>query len=174
MDWLSNTIIKATSGVTDIYFLLHIHGRDPIYRERVYCYELYHQMRLAWPKDNKYVINGEVDKSGHQLIRGNGLNNVKPDLLVHTPGDMSGNYAVIEVKPINALSQNILKDLKTLTAFRRHAGYKRGIFLIYGSGNIDAIFEKIIDFSKSQESIDILLIEIWWHQRPGEHATRIV
>ena len=36
----------ATSGIEGNYFQLPIDGsEDPIYRERVYCYELYHQLK---------------------------------------------------------------------------------------------------------------------------------
>lgn len=83
---------EATSKIGYNYFQLPIDGQeDPIYRERVYCYELYHQLRSIWPKDCEYELSGEVDKSGHPLIRGNNLDRIKPDFLVHVPGDMQGN-----------------------------------------------------------------------------------
>jgi hypothetical protein len=115
---------------------LPVYGKeDPIYRERVYCYELYHQMRLLWPIKTPYSLCGEVDKRGHPFYRGNELDQAKPDFLVHIPGELR-NYAVIEVKPINARHRGIYKDLKTLTTFRRNAGYQRAIYLFYGIGPI--------------------------------------
>jgi len=33
------------------YFHINIDGGDAIYRERVYCYELYHQVRNRWPRE---------------------------------------------------------------------------------------------------------------------------
>ena len=93
----------ATAAIDPDYFLLPVSGREhPIYRERVYCYELYHQIRVRWPGDTRHTLAGEIDKSGHPLIRGNGLDNCKPDFLVHLPGEMEGNYAAIEVKPVTA------------------------------------------------------------------------
>ena len=42
MKELTEIIEGATAGVGSGYFHLKIDGEDPIYRERVYCYELYH------------------------------------------------------------------------------------------------------------------------------------
>jgi len=97
MQEFDQILTTATGNVPERYFQLPVDGQeDPIYRERVYCYELYHQMRSVWPEHSPYTLGGEVDKSGHRLIRGNGLDNAKPDFLVHMPGDMGGNYAIIE------------------------------------------------------------------------------
>ena len=123
---------QATENIGIEFYKLPVAGKEnPIYRERVYCYELYHQLRSRWPIETEYTLSGEVDKSGHPLIRDNGLDNKKPDFLVHKPGTME-NYLVVEVKPINADRNNIFKDLKTLTAFRRKGGYQRAILLFYG------------------------------------------
>jgi hypothetical protein len=95
---LSRIISDATRLIEPAYFRLNIAGGDPVYRERVYCYELYHQMRVHWSADTPYYLNGEVDKTGHSLLTELGVGRRKPDLLVHRPGDMIGNHAVIEVK----------------------------------------------------------------------------
>jgi len=166
---------SATECIGKNYFQLPIDGQDvPIYRERVYCYELYHQMRLAWPEDSEFELSGEVDKSGHPLIRGNNLDRVKPDLLIHIPGNMGGNHTVIEVKPINCSRAGISKDLSTLTAFRRYAEYKRAVYLFYGDGDLSDIIEKAkeIEFGDRENRIELGLIEFWWHRRVGEPATR--
>ena len=136
-------IANATERIERNYFQLPIDGKeDPIYRERAYCYELYHQLRCLWPTRTKYELSGEVDKEGHPLIRGNNLDRTKPDLLVHIPGDMGGNHTIIEVKPVTAKLAGIAKDLKTLTAFRRHANYQKAIYLFYGDGDIQRILTK--------------------------------
>jgi hypothetical protein len=49
MEELDKILQRATASIGREYFLLPIHGAPPVYRERVYCYELYHQMRLLWP-----------------------------------------------------------------------------------------------------------------------------
>ncbi|QDP01418.1 methionyl-tRNA formyltransferase-like protein [Thalassotalea sp. PS06] len=173
---IEQLLSDATSAIGENYFQLPIDGReDPIYRERVYCYELYHQLRLIWPANEEYELSGEIDKSGHPLIRGNDLDNVKPDLLVHVPGDMDGNHTIIEVKPITAAINGIAKDLSTLTAFRRHANYQKGIYLFYGYGNLNRIIEQIqeLQFRDREDKIDINLIEVWVHERVGEPAVRV-
>ena len=123
----------ATQNIQRAYMFLPIAGSVlPAYRERVYCYELYHQLRLSWGNYGGYSLGGEVDKTHHPLIRGLDVKNTKPDLLVHRPGDMGGNLIVIEVKPITAKKLGIRKDLRTLTAFLRRGQYHHAIYLIYG------------------------------------------
>jgi len=47
MKKLNSILSEAAANVGEMYFHFRIDGRDaPIFRERVYCYELYHQMRL--------------------------------------------------------------------------------------------------------------------------------
>ena len=63
----------ATARVSPEFMLLPIAGfRNPvfIYRERVYCYELYHQLRIEMGDDLGFSLSGEVDKRRHPLIRG--------------------------------------------------------------------------------------------------------
>jgi len=174
---IEQLIINATEHIDQIYFQLPIDGKEePIYRERVYCYELYHQLRCIWPTNAKYMLGGEVDKEGHPLIRGNNLDRTKPDLLIHTPGNMSGNHAIIEVKPINKTEKRkIVKDLKTLTAFRRLAGYRKAIYLFYGDGDINRLLKRIHGYQSEYEEdeINLNLIKFWWHPRSGFPACQI-
>jgi hypothetical protein len=167
----------ATSRVGAEYMLLPVAGFPvpvSIYRERVYCYELYHQLRLEMGNDFGFSLSGEVDKRSHRLIRGRGLTNTKPDLLVHTPGDMLGNLVVIEVKPVNASSPDIRKDLITLTAFRRAGGYHQAIYLIYGPD--EAGFDRIrqiairLQYADEEDQIRLDSIILVWHRAVGEAA----
>src|SRR5689334_4096228 len=102
MNELTEILADATAHVGPEYFRLPIDGGGPLYRERVYCYELYHQMRLRWPLHGPFMLNGEVDKSAHPILSTLGASYAKPDLLVHGPGHMSRNYAIIEVKSLMA------------------------------------------------------------------------
>jgi hypothetical protein len=68
MQQLTQILRDATAAVSQEYFLLPIHGADPVFRERVYCYELYHQMRLLWP-GGPYRLNGEADKRAHPYFQ---------------------------------------------------------------------------------------------------------
>lgn len=119
MEELTSILQKATAGIAPSYFHLNLDGGDPVYRERVYCYELYHQMRMRWPAQTSFYLNGEVDKAGHPKMVELRDRFPKPDLLVHQPGYMTGNFAVIEVKCESASRGGIIKDLETLSFFRQ-------------------------------------------------------
>lgn len=115
---------KATSQVDQHYFQLPVAGQEaPIYRERVYCYELYHQLRVALPEDFPYSLAGEVDKSGHSIIRTPPLDRRKPDFLVHSAGNMESNLLAVEVKPGTAKSCDMKKDIETLISCLKQANY---------------------------------------------------
>ena len=109
----------------------------PVYRERVYCYELYHQMRLLQKsraktlKNNRpgpLVINGEIDKRGHMLI-GPDYN---PDFVIHEQGSMEHNHCVIEVKT-TLDAKGVKKDLKTISSLISKYNYDYGVLIIIGS-----------------------------------------
>lgn len=169
MNELTEVILEATAAIPEGYFHLQIDGGDPIYRERVYCYELYHQMRLRWPGATEFYLNGEIDKAAHPKLRELGADHVKPDLLVHRPGYMSGNHAAIEVKSSEASRQAIRKDLQNLALFRNHVGYQRAIYLIYGY-QASQVIERALRVA--QELEDFPEIEFWLHEAPGQAASR--
>ena len=141
------------------------------YRERVYCYELYHQMRCIWPPTSPFVLNGEVDKAGHQLMRERGIGSKVPDMLVHTPGNMNGNYAIIEVKSCEASITAILEDLSKISQFIDRAEYKRGIQLIFGQ---DAITCVNATLRRAPSNMKCHGIEFWVHDTPEEPARCLV
>ena len=127
-----------------------------------------YMIRARWPPDTRHTLAGEIDKSGHPLIRGNGLDNCKPDFLVHLPGEMEGNYAAIEVKPVTAKRRDVVKDIETLIAFIDHGGYERGIYLFYGysadgKGPAIAASELVAKGTHAH-------IEIWTHTAPNVAA----
>ncbi|ATX80701.1 hypothetical protein Ga0123461_2300 [Mariprofundus aestuarium] len=168
MDELSRILKVATAGIEWPYFHLNIDGGDPVFRERVYCYELYHQMRNNWPNESEFILNGEIDKSAHPVLRALGADHVKPDLLVHTPGNMAGNYAIIEVKH-STENAGIRKDLNTLDLFVRRVGYRRAIYLIYGQGADANGVEKIMTVAR--EFHELVPIELWLHHDVGQPAS---
>ena len=168
MNELTEILQTATAGVEAMYFHLNIDGGDPVFRERVYCYELYHQMRKNWPTNSQYFLNGELDKRAHPILRELGADYAKPDLLVHTPGAMAGNYAIIEVKHSMA-ADGIRKDLETLDLFVRKVGYQRAIYLIYGQEAKARGLERIEAIADEFE--DLVPIEVWLHSEAGQLAT---
>src|SRR5260370_38739486 len=88
-------------------------------------------MRRRWPNSSEFYLNGEIDKAAHHILRRLGAANRKPDLLIHRPGYMSGNYAIVEVKHCRTSPQRIAKDWRTLTLFRSTVRYTRAIYLVY-------------------------------------------
>ena len=94
-----NLIQRAMAQVEAKYILLEVAGGNPKHRERVYCYELYHQMRSLQAhckEQSGFTINGEIDKDGPQKVD----QNFNPDFVMHTPGDMENNSCVVEVKEV--------------------------------------------------------------------------
>jgi len=168
MDELSEILKVATAGVEAPYFQLNVDGGDPVFRERVYCYELYHQMRRNWPSGTQFFLNAEIDKRAHPILKDLGADQSKPDLLVHRPGDMAGNYAIIEVKH-STVRAGVRKDLETLDLFVRKVGYRRAIYLIYGSEANDDGVAKIE--SVANEFPELAPVEVWLHPEAGQPAT---
>jgi len=171
---IEKALSEAASGVAEEYIRLPIDGGRAVYRERLYCYELYHQLRCVLGDDFDYSIGGEIDKSGHPRMRGPGVSGTKPDLLVHGPGYMERNLLVIEVKPAICYRRNkITKDLQTLTGYRGPGEYKHAWYLIYGGDKryMDR-FRLICEGIAHEEAdppIDLRGIQLFWH--PGSNRT---
>lgn len=160
---------EATVAIERGYFHLQIDGSIPVYRERVYCYELYHQMRSCWPAGCEFYLNGELDKAAHPILRELRADQKKPDLLIHKPGYMSGNHAIIEVKNARATNDGIRKDLSTLDLFVRKVNYQRAIYLFFGQEANDGLKERIQ--SVAAEFDELVPIELWFHREVGQPAT---
>jgi len=160
----------ATSRIEHEYFQLPVADKESaIYRERCYCYELYHQIRSLW-EGGFEKISGEVDKSGHPIIRGNGLDKTKPDFIIHVPESMDENTAVIEVKPITARLGGIKKDINTLVSYLSYAGYKHAIYLFYGPSSHGRGVDKAISYL---EKLEETRVQIWHHESVGGQAIRV-
>lgn len=146
------------------YFHINVVGGDePIKRERVYCYELYHQLRTILVDDFSFKLDGELDKISHPGLSEN-LIGKKPDFVVHTPGQMDRNLVVIEVKHISADLADIRVDLVKLNNFLNDAKYFRAIMLIYGSVE-NGEFERIKNAFPSLYDERLLLYR---HKAPME------
>jgi hypothetical protein len=170
MKELSQILTEATQAIEGWYFLLNIAGGDPVYRERVYCYELYHQMRSRWPAGCPFFLNGEVDKSAHPILTQLGAGRAKPDFLVHRPGYMEGNHAIIEVKNSFASATHIRTDLRKLSFFLHRGNYQRAIYLVYGYPSKRPLNR----ISRQAARIpDIQKIELWIHQQAGQPARHV-
>lgn len=171
-EWL----LCASSQIDAAYFQLPVAGsEEPEYRERVYCYELYHRWRCHWSERFPYSLSGEVDKAGHPLVRGN----LKPDFLVHIPGRMA-NLLILEVKPANADPQRMIEDLKKLTYFRRKltdqlhkpANYYAAYFWLYGLPVIDwpRVRQTLLAGLNNAIEFDPALVSCVLHEKPNSRA----
>lgn len=120
-------IKKSFNNITQDYFLLETTYGE-IKRERVFCYELYHQMRSSWCDNTSIKIHGEIDKSGHRSF--NREHRKNPDFVFHIPGEFDNNRVIVEVKGLLD-SNGIRKDIETLTTFIERYRYRKGVYLIF-------------------------------------------
>lgn len=126
-------IRDAMMQVKRNYIILKVAGGSSEHRERVYCYELYHQMRCLQTQCNlqdEFTINGEIDKKGHPTIP----HNFNPDFVMHEPGNDDKNGCVIEVKIRSnhgsALNtRGVYKDLNTITCMLHCYEYQYGALI---------------------------------------------
>ncbi len=159
-------LMKAIQNIDARYFQLPVARKrndELIYRERVYCYELYHQMRLLLGDDFPYTLDGELDKRGHAIISGG----KKPDFIIHVPGEMEQNLVVIEVKTVVAVKGDINKlrnDFGKLGMFISEAKYYRAIMLIYGNANGNLPQNIIHEIESIQDEKIIILL----HYKPNK------
>lgn len=167
-DYFRKCFEKAGEKMKDPhYFKIRFAGSDELkFRERVYCYELYHQLRNILGDNFHYKLDGEVDKNGHLYFHE--LGPKKPDLIIHVPGDMDRNLVVIEVKPVAVANRirNLAKDIETLKVFLEKGNYYRAIMLVYGNGQdlpvkIISMMENLIRNYEGRNKI--LLV---WHRGP--------
>jgi len=163
----------ATSHVGAEYFRLPVHGSPAKYRERLYCYELYHQLRCALG-EFPFNLGGEIDKGGHPHFVDGPFPRSKPDLLVHVPGSMNRNLAIVEVKRATVRREAIRGDLLKLRWYCDHAAYSGGVFLVYGEvRNPDMLAQKIRE-AADKTSTDLTRITCLHHRQVGERAQRIL
>lgn len=120
-------IKKSFNNITQDYFLLETTYGE-IKRERIFCYELYHQMRCSWCDNALIKIHGEIDKRGHSSFDQEHQKN--PDFVFHIPGEFDNNRVIVEVKG-NLSTNGIRKDIETLTTFIERYGYRKGVYLIF-------------------------------------------
>jgi hypothetical protein len=169
---LSSLIDIAVSRIASEYFHLPVAGADTVYRERLYCYELYHQLRCLWG-DFPFSLGGEVDKSGNPNFVAGPYAGAEPDLIIHVPGSMNKNLAVVEVKSANARVGGIHGDLRKLTWFCHNAGYHKGIFLLFGdAGDSEPLAER---FGRTAgPDIDFMRLNCIYHRYIGQRTESIV
>ena len=166
---LLGLIEHATSLIGTDYFQLPVADADAVYRERVYCYELYHQLRCLW-NDFPFSLGGEIDKQGNPHFRGGPYAASIPDLLIHVPGNMDDNLVIVEAKSAKGLG-GTGDDLRKLSWFCDNARYFRGVFLVYGeAGEADRLGARI---RRAEPNTDFTRVLALYHRRVGEKAEQL-
>ena len=154
----------ATGHISSKYFLLRVAGMEyPIKRERAYCYELYHQLRLALA-GTELVLTGEPDKKRHPAFEGERKPN--PDFILHTPGSHRHNGSAVEVECTPTLS-HLTKDLGTLKQMRSK-GYQELVLLLFAVNRVPWL-----DLARAAEATGINLsdIAVLLHTAADQQAT---
>jgi hypothetical protein len=133
IDFFLDRLYRSIQAIESKYIVIPRYENDPVPRERAYCYELYHQLRLFLGDEFPYTLHGEIDKRGspffERVFDGHTPN---PDFIVHRPGTMD-NLVAIEVKPSRCSKQQADDDIEKLWKLITEVNYQLGIFLIFGS-----------------------------------------
>ena len=170
---LREAFLEATTNISSEYFKLRVgYSPEPIYRERAYCYELYHQLRILLGDGFPYLLSGEIDKQGYEKIVQQ-CGEIKPDFLIHQPGTMSAdaNLAIIEVKAITVDLPAFETDLRKLNCMVNiDNGYYRAIMLIYGIGDLQ---RQIKERYKRLCETNPDRFELFHHSAVGNQAMKI-
>jgi hypothetical protein len=135
-------IREALSRVeTGYYRLRTTYAEAGVVRERVFCYELYHQMRSIMGAAQPLIIHAEIDKSGHADFEAADQRN--PDFVFHVPGEHERNTLVVEVKGTLDSVAGVLKDFETLERFVTGYGYRAGVFILYNYSLDDLLRRRV-------------------------------
>lgn len=136
------------NGFTNYYQRFLTNDRFVKPGERIFCYELYHQLRIlidAERNENKNFLEGtylqaEIKKMQiYDLLQTFGITPLTgsfvPDLLMHSPGNANSHPYVIEIKATPfVLEVEVLADLCKIGEFLNKYNYEKGIFLAVNLG----------------------------------------
>ena len=158
MDNFGVFLIKGLKEVAFEYFQAKTVDNIIQYNERVFCYELYHQLRLldrgSLPN---YSINGEIPKQlqfpsiGDYGIYTNikydftdiDKHRITPDIVIHeSQENKDGQHLIIEVKNSKNKVTTIDWDLYKLLVYVDKLNFKKGVY-IQVNRPIDDLFEDI-------------------------------
>jgi len=177
MEWdkcwnsFQTALYNSLISIEPRYFTLTREGKY-ILRERVYCYELYHQLRCNlgnW--EMPFVLQAEIDKSGQEeFCRIFNQRPPNPDFVFHGPGFGENNFVIMEVKSSSTFSKNgAQNDMNKIEKFTKEFGYRHGVFLIFGSINSkgsERDIRRLVDkLSIDEELISNGKLCVLWHKK---------
>lgn len=158
------TVLAASTKVVDPYFTLPVargansvaEAAESVLRERVYAYELYHQLRSLDAR-SRFTLTAEPDKRGHPVIK----DRSNPDFVFHFPGSMTENVAILEVK--RATSVDVKSDLAKFHRYLTTHSYHHCLWLVFGDVD-DGCFEHRF---ASPFRLSGLSGHLLWHRESG-------
>lgn len=164
-DIFLNWLRWAINNVGDGYF-----GHS----ERVYCYELYHLIRVKMHlyerqngRLNEVFLHSElvkriITRADAEFYEVWPLNERRiPDFLFHSPGDFNNQIATIEVKAVHLHQKEFYEDLRKLTDMINNYQYQLGIFHCINNSKerIVELLGKDLDFIGNFNGNIILIIK---------------
>ncbi|WP_210510149.1 hypothetical protein [Pantoea ananatis] len=128
--------------------------------ERVYCYELYHLIRVRmyfFEKNggnlNGIYLNNEIVKrmitqEEARFFNVDALDGQRiPDFLFHTPGNFDNQIATMEVKKADLTTRDLLDDIMKINQMMDRYNYQLGIFHV-----INNSLERVMDIVNNQRN----------------------
>ena len=102
------------------------------WQERMFAYELYHQLRVRWDANpelqKEFVIHAEVRKAYQRIKDFDWM----PDFIFHLPNS-GNNVAVVEIKRASQPYNQIFDDIRKLWEFKQRLGYLHTIEILFGT-----------------------------------------
>jgi hypothetical protein len=171
-------LFESISKIDKQYYRLRLaYFNQSMYRENVYCYELYHQLRASLGNDFPYILSGEVDKASHPDIVDRCLE-FKSSFLVHQPGIHSADsflaiMQVISMQTAFRYPETLIDFInKMKCAVSLDGGYYRGIILIYGDDHPE-LDKGILDIYKNYTRDMYEKIILLYHNVLGDKPIKI-
>ena len=144
LHWWNESMLNAVIGQTDTEQRRVLQQYLDRYGERVFCYELYHQIRTLMDGHSRIhpetfrdlKLHGELKKDyigqiAQDYYQAQALDSEYiPDFLLHTPGNFDNQHLIIEIKSNPKLSfSGMTNDLQKIQQFIDRYNYERGVFL---------------------------------------------
>lgn len=165
LDLLDRAAVEVSAEYMTMQYISAQGKVEAARQERVYCYELYHQMRvlmcqadgdeLAAAVADGWLLNAEVVKT-LSYIPGEEI----PDFIWHMQGQKRNGH-VLEVKRASAPLPGIKRDVDKLRKFKAKAGYANATLLVVGEHRRPGLDEV-------SELADSVGVNLRFHRWPGE------
>jgi hypothetical protein len=134
------TLQKAILAVAPSYFRVEMPDGNSQYGERIFAYELYHQMRIHFPSEHG-KLHGEYRKGLRHVPELEDHRTYIPDLILHQSGTIDSNLLAIEIKTSAKLNiADLLDDIKKLEYYTnpRKLNFKMGVMIVTNFSILDA------------------------------------